>query len=65
MIDGHIHIERGEYSLEWIDQFLNKAVEMKLDEISINGDTVFSENVAYRPDAEIIIVYHTFKRNAD
>lgn len=36
-----------------------------VDEISINGDTVFSENVAYRPDAEIIIVYHTFKRNAD
>ncbi len=64
MIDGHIHIERGEYALEWIDQFLNKAVEMKLDEISINGDTVFSENVAYRPDAEIIIVYRTFKRKA-
>lgn len=36
-----------------------------VDEISINGNTVFSENVAYRPDAEIIIVYHTFKRNAD
>lgn len=36
-----------------------------VDEISINGDTVFSENAAYRPDAEIIIVYHTFKRNAD
>lgn len=36
-----------------------------VDEISINGDTVFSENIAYRPDAEIIIVYHTFKRNAD
>ena len=32
MIDGHIHIERGDYSLEWIEQFVNKAVEMKLDE---------------------------------
>lgn len=27
MIDGHIHIERGDYSLEWIEQFVNKAVE--------------------------------------
>ena len=33
MIDGHIHIERGDYSLEWIEQFVNKAVEMKIDEI--------------------------------
>lgn len=35
MIDGHIHIERGDYSLEWIEQFVNKAVEMKLDEIRL------------------------------
>lgn len=31
MIDGHIHIERGDYSLEWIEQFVNRAVEMKFD----------------------------------
>lgn len=35
MTDGHIHIERGDYSLEWIEQFVNKAVEMKLDEIRL------------------------------
>ena len=35
MIDGHIHIERGDYSLEWIEQFVNKAVEMKIDEIRL------------------------------
>lgn len=36
-----------------------------VDEISINRDTDFSENVAYPPDTEIIIVYHTFKRNSE
>ena len=35
MIDGHIHIERGDYSLEWIEQFVNRAVERKLDEIRL------------------------------
>ncbi len=33
MIDGHIHIERGNYTLEWIEQFINKAVAMDLSEI--------------------------------
>lgn len=33
MVDGHIHIERGEYTLEWIGQFVNKGLEQGLDEI--------------------------------
>ena len=33
MTDGHIHIERGEYTLDWINQFVNRAVEMEIDEI--------------------------------
>ena len=33
MIDGHIHIERGEYTLDWINRFVNRAVEMQIDEI--------------------------------
>lgn len=33
MIDGHIHIEQGEYSLEWINKFVNKAMENNIDEI--------------------------------
>lgn len=33
MIDGHIHIERGEYTLNWIQQFVDRAVEMQIDEI--------------------------------
>lgn len=35
MTDGHIHIERGAYTLDWIRQFVNKAVEMELDEIRL------------------------------
>ena len=33
MIDGHIHIEKGDYKLEWIQQFVDRAVAMELDEI--------------------------------
>ena len=35
MIDGHIHIERGPYTLEWIQRFVDKAVEEGLDEIRL------------------------------
>ena len=35
MIDGHIHIERGEYSLEWIRRFVDRAVETGLSEIRL------------------------------
>ena len=33
MTDVHIHIERGPYTKEWIDQFVEQAVRMGLDEI--------------------------------
>ena len=33
MIDGHIHLEYGDYTLEYIQKFVDKAVEMQLDEI--------------------------------
>lgn len=33
MRDVHIHIERGPYTKEWIDKFVNQAVEMGLNEI--------------------------------
>ena len=35
MIDGHIHIERGPYTLEWIRKFVDRAVETGLDEIRL------------------------------
>lgn len=33
MVDGHIHIEQGEYTYEWIMRFVDKVVEKQLDEI--------------------------------
>ena len=33
--DLHIHIEGGEYSLEWIDRFVSQAVKMNLSEINL------------------------------
>ena len=33
MIDGHIHIERGEYTLEWIKKFTDRAIEKNIEEI--------------------------------
>lgn len=35
MKDLHIHIERGPYEIQWIEQFINKAVQMGLDEICL------------------------------
>lgn len=35
MKDLHIHIERGPYTAEWIEKFINKAVQMELDEICL------------------------------
>lgn len=35
MIDGHIHIERGAYTVDWIRKFVDRAVEMRLDEIRL------------------------------
>lgn len=35
MKDLHIHIERGPYTVEWIEGFIEKAVQMNLDEICL------------------------------
>jgi histidinol-phosphatase (PHP family) len=33
MLDCHIHIERGDYTPQWIEKFVNTALERGLDEI--------------------------------
>ena len=35
MIDGHIHIERGPYTVEWIRKFVDRALEQQIDEIRL------------------------------
>ena len=33
MLDCHIHIEKGDYTPEWISRFVEKAMERRIDEI--------------------------------
>ena len=33
MIDAHVHLEKGDYSVEWINQFVAYAVKRNIDEI--------------------------------
>lgn len=33
MVDGHIHIERGPYTIEWIQQFVDYAQEREITEL--------------------------------
>ena len=35
MRDLHIHIERGDYTAEWIEKFINKAEQMELEEVCL------------------------------
>ena len=35
MIDGHIHLEEGPYTLDWVNRFVKRAVETGLDEIRL------------------------------
>lgn len=35
MTDGHIHIEQGEYTVDWIRRFVDRACEMQIDEIRL------------------------------
>ena len=51
MTDGHIHIERGPYTLEWIDQFVNRAVEMGLDEIRLLEHNYIFEEFSPQDDS--------------
>ena len=33
MIDAHVHIERGPYTLDWLNQFIEAAVKNGITEI--------------------------------
>jgi histidinol-phosphatase (PHP family) len=35
MIDAHIHIEKGPYTLEWINEFVKTALDRHIDEICL------------------------------
>lgn len=33
MIDAHVHLEKGDYSVKWIEQFIEYAVKRNIDEM--------------------------------
>ena len=33
MIDAHVHLEKGDYTIEWIEQFIDYTVKRNIDEI--------------------------------
>ena len=33
VIDGHVHIERGDYSIQWINEFVKYALDRGISEI--------------------------------
>ena len=39
--------------------------EYSVETVSIGGNDDFSENTSFRPDAEVIITYHRFKKDSD
>ena len=44
MIDVHVHLEKGPYTKEWLDEFVKKAIERKIKEVYFLEHTyVFKE----------------------
>ena len=55
--DLHIHIERGPYTLEWIEKFISKAQQMELDEICLLEHSIrFKDFHPTLKKQEIIII---------
>lgn len=36
MVDAHIHLEKGDFSVEWIEQFIEYAVKRNSTELEID-----------------------------
>lgn len=60
MTDGHIHIERGPYTLDWIRRFADKAVQMQLDEIRLLEHCYLFEE--FKPMYGAVAAYSDFNR---
>ena len=41
--------------------WVNKDGEIK--KVIVNGEEKFEEGATYRPDVEVIVIYHTYKKN--
>ena len=32
-VDGHVHLEKGPYSVEWVNEFIKYALDRNIEEI--------------------------------
>ena len=48
MIDAHVHLEKGDYSVEWIEQFVAYAIKRNIDEIYFLEHSVIGNNSGTR-----------------
>ena len=61
MVDAHVHIERGPYTREWINKFINQAILMGVTELYLLEHTHrFKEFEEYY---EEIVKYDEYQRN--
>ena len=58
--DLHIHIERGPYTLEWIEKFISKAQQMELDEICLLEHSIRFKD--FHPTFEEARNYNNYQR---
>lgn len=61
MTDTHIHIERGPYTKEWMDQFVNRAIEMGMKEIYLLEHSHRFEEFA--PMYESVCQYNEYQKS--
>lgn len=59
MIDAHVHLEKGDYSVEWINKFVGYAVKRNIDEVYFLEHThIFKEcRNLYNPESVKLIVF--------
>ncbi|MGN0522495.1 MAG: PHP domain-containing protein [Eubacterium sp.] len=60
MKDLHIHIERGPYTVEWIEKFIKKAQEMNLEEICLLEHSIRFKD--FHPAFKEAVEYSRYQR---
>jgi len=60
MLDCHIHIERGPYTLDWLNEFIQTAVKQGLDEIYLLEHSF--RFIEFIPMYETICKYNDYQR---
>ena len=61
MIDAHIHIEKGNYLIEWINEFINVALDRGLTEIYLLEHS--HRFIEFRDMYNGIIQYNDYQKN--